>query len=220
MKPSLRALSRPLQVLRIDASARHQTSATRALGDALVQGLIRQHGDIRITRRDLATAPLPFVDEAWVQANATPQAQRSDEQHAVLRLSDGLVNELMSADVLLIGVPLYNFSIPAALKAWIDLVARARLTFRYTAQGSEGLLQNKRAWLLVASGGVAVGSAADFATGYLRHLLAFLGITDVQVIAADALNQRGDAALQGALQEIEATLPGQTPRAERASSVA
>lgn len=127
-------------------------------------------------------------------------------QRAALSLSDRLVQELMEADVLVISVPLYNFTIPAALKAWIDLVARAGMTFRYTDAGPEGLLRVERAYLILASGGVEAGSRTDFASEYLRHVLRFLGINDVTVIAADRLALRGDAAVEQAEGQIAAAV--------------
>jgi FMN-dependent NADH-azoreductase len=193
----------PVRVLRIDTSPRHTDSISRRLGNRLLDNLRGRHGNLHITRRDLDKAPLPFVNGDWITANFTAPDQRSAWQQNALAVSDRLVRELMDTDLLLIGVPLYNFSIPAALKAWIDMVARARLTFRYTDTGPEGLLKNKRAYLLVASGGVKAGSETDFATSYMRHVLGFLGITDVTVIAADQIMQRGDAALAQALAEID-----------------
>jgi FMN-dependent NADH-azoreductase len=104
--------------------------------------------------------------------------------------------------VLVIGVPVYNFSIPATLKTWIDLIARARLTFRYTEQGPEGLVKGKKAYLAVATGGVAVDSAADFATPYMRHLLGFIGITDVEIVAAERINVDAATAMDAARARI------------------
>jgi len=111
----------------------------------------------------------------------------------VLAHSDELIAELEAADTIVIGVPVYNFAIPAALKAWVDQIARARRTFRYTETGPEGLLKGKKAYLVVASGGVPVGSDYDFATGYLRHVLGFVGITDVTVIEAGQQMMDGEA---------------------------
>lgn len=192
-----------LQVLRVDASGRHAGSVSRTLTGELIDALRRAYGGIRITTRDLALEPVPFVDEAWIDANFTAPEARSAAQRAVLAHSDALVQELAQSDVVVIGVPVYNFGIPAALKAWVDMVARARLTFRYTENGPEGLLRGKRAYLVAASGGVAVGSDADFATGYLRHVLGFLGITDVEVMAADRLMARGDEAMVSARARID-----------------
>lgn len=194
---------KPVRVLRVDASPRQSDSVSRRLSDRLLGNLRTQYGDLSVTHRDLDKAPLPFVDGDWITANFTAPEQRSAWQQNTLAVSDRLVHELLDTDLLLIGVPLYNFGIPAALKAWVDMVARARLTFRYTENGPEGLLKNKRAYLLVASGGVRAGSETDFATSYMRHVLGFLGITDVTVIAADQIMQRGDAALEQAIAEIE-----------------
>jgi FMN-dependent NADH-azoreductase len=137
--------------------------------------------------------PPALLTEGWVGANFTDDADRSDEQKALLASSDELIAELEAANTIVIGVPVYNFAIPAALKAWVDLIARARRTFRYTEAGPEGLLTDKKAYLVVASGGVPVGSDYDFATGYLRHVLGFVGITDVTIIAADQQMMDGEA---------------------------
>jgi len=200
---------RPVSVLRIDSSARREGSVTRRVADALIDRLEAREGGIDVTVRDVAATPPALVDDAWVRANFTAAEQRGPDQRAVLAESDALVAELAAADVLVIGVPIYNFGIPAALKAWVDLVARARLTFRYTEDGPEGLLRGKRAYLVVASGGTAVGSAIDFATGYLRHVLGFLGIDDVEIVAADRVMARGDDdAIGSALGAIGRLFPG------------
>jgi len=174
----------PIKVLRIDASARQNGSTTRALGDDLIARLNAVHGEIVVTERDLSSG-LPFLNEGWVGANFTDPDQRSEEQNAELALSDELIAELKDADVLVIGVPVYNFGVPAVLKAWVDLIARARVTFRYTENGPVGLLEGKKAYLVAASGGTAIGSEIDFATPYMRHVLGFVGVHDVTVIAAD-----------------------------------
>lgn len=186
-------------ILRVDASARKAGSSSRALTDALIARLAPDE----IVTRDL-TEVLPFVTEDWVGANFTDESERTDAQKAELALSDSLVDELVAADTLVIGTPIYNFAVPAALKAWIDLIARARKTFHYTANGPEGLLTGKKAYILVASGGTAIGSEIDYATGYLRHVLGFIGITDVTFIAADQQMMKGEEAMQSAMQEIAA----------------
>jgi FMN-dependent NADH-azoreductase len=180
-------------ILRIDASARNAGSTTRQLTDQLVTRLVEQGYGAAVTTRDLALTPPALLNEAWVGANFTDDADRNDDQRAALAASDELIAELEAADTIVIGVPVYNFAIPAALKAWVDLIARARRTFRYTETGPEGLLKGKKAYLVVASGGVPVGSDYDFATGYLRHVLGFVGITDVAIIAADQQMMNGDA---------------------------
>ena len=193
--------SNPLKVLEVSASARGAESASRALSRNLIDALDDRYGNVRIVRRDLA-AGIPFVDEAWVEANFTPDEARTGKHREALAFSDSLVAELKNADVLVISTPIYNFTIPASLKAWIDMVARARLTFRYTEDGPRGLLEGKKAYVVVASGGVPVGSPVDFATPYLRHALGFIGITDVEFIAADRLNSRADEALDAARSRI------------------
>lgn len=180
-------------ILRIDASARHSGSTTRQLTDQLVTRLVEQGYGAAVTRRDLAVTPPALLTESWVGANFTDDADRSDDQRAALALSDELIAELEAADTIVIGVPVYNFGIPAALKAWVDLIARARRTFRYTEAGPEGLLKGKKAYLVVASGGVPIGSDYDYASRYLLQLLAFVGITDVTVIAADQQLMDGEA---------------------------
>lgn len=200
----------PLRVLRIDASARVDGSVTRQLADRLLAELAARAGGVSVTRRDVAQG-LPFVDADWVAANLTDPDARDAAQRETLAGSDALVEEAQAADVWVIATPIYNFGVPASLKAWVDQIARARLTFRYTEQGPQGLLQNKKVYILVATGGTQVGSEIDFATPWLRFVLGFLGITDVEVIAADRGMQRGDAARQHAAAHIDAVLERDWP---------
>lgn len=184
-------------ILHIDASARRNGSATRDLSQRIVNHL----GAGRIIRRDLAT-PLPLLTEDWIAANFTPADQRDATQRDRLALSDELVDELVRADTIVIGLPIYNFSVPAAFKAWIDLVARAGLTFSYTENGPQGLLTGKRAILAIASGGTRVGSEIDFATNYAKHVLGFIGIENVDVVAADQMALDAEAALSNAQKAV------------------
>jgi len=179
-------------ILKINSSSRLQGSVTRQISELLTTHLLNDQPDNnesdpsetnRITDRDLAHG-LPFIDENWIGANFTAPEDRTSEHQEVLSLSNHLVEELKAADTIVIGAPIYNFNIPAALKAWIDLIARARLTFKYGENGPVGLLKNKKAYIVMASGGVPIGSAMDFASGYLQHVLAFVGITDVTIIDA------------------------------------
>lgn len=180
-------------ILHIDSSARQTQSTTRALSEQIIE----KFEGAAVIRRDLAQ-PLPLIDEAWIAANFTPEEDRTDAQRDILALSDKLLDELQAADVIVIGLPIYNFSIPANLKAWVDLVARAGKSFRYTADGPQGLLTGKRALLAMASGGTRAGSEIDFATGYLRHILGFIGITDVEIVAADQMAIDPDASMRAA----------------------
>lgn len=185
-------------VLHIDASARLTGSTSRVLSARIVEKLGGE-----VTRRDLTDA-IPQIDETWVNANFTPADQRTTEQAETLALSDSLIAEIKAADVLVFGVPIYNFGVPAALKAWIDQIARAGVTFRYTENGPEGLLEGKRAVIAVASGGTPAGSDIDFATGYMRHIMGFIGIHDVELVTADRMMVDADAALSKANTQIDA----------------
>jgi len=189
------------QILKISSSGRIEGSTSRALSRDLISALKDRYGDIDVVDRDLATG-VPVVDEAWIEANFTPEESRTEQHRKALAYSDTLVAELQNADVLVIGVSMYNFSITATLKAWIDMIARAHLTFRYTENGPQGLLSGKKAYLVVATGGVPVGSPMDFATPYLRHALAFVGITDVEIVAADRLNSDAEESLNKARAQI------------------
>ena len=185
-------------LLKIDASARKEGSVTRTL----TQDIVTQLGAETVITRDLADTALPQLTESWVGANFTPADARTQDQAETLALTDTLIGEIKAADTLVIGLPIYNFGVPAALKAWIDLVARAGVTFRYTDTGPKGLLSGKKAIIAVASGGTKADSTIDFATPYMRHVLGFIGITDVTVIAADQLGQDGDAKRKAAQDQV------------------
>lgn len=185
-------------VLHIDASARNDGSVSRGL----TANILRQIGGT-VIRRDLRDG-VPLLSEDWINANFTPADDRSDDQRALLALSDTLIDEIKSADVLVIGTPVYNFAVPAVLKAWVDLICRAGQTFQYSEAGPKGLLDGKRAIIALASGGTEVGSDIDFASGYLRHILGFIGITDVQVVAADRVMAEGEDAIAEANRQIDA----------------
>ncbi|MEO1292634.1 MAG: NAD(P)H-dependent oxidoreductase [Pseudomonadota bacterium] len=190
-------------ILNVESSARYEGSQSRALAAELIAALAERHDVSEVITRDVAQG-LEFVDEAWLGANFTDESERTEAQRQRLATSDALIDEVMRADTLVIGVPIYNFGIPAALKAWIDQICRARKTFRYTENGPVGLLDGKKAYVIVASGGTEAESAIDFATGYMRHVLGFIGIHDVTVISADRLMVDADAALARARTDINA----------------
>lgn len=186
-------------VLRIDASARHSGSESRALTQRIINRLAPE----AVINRDLAVA-MPAIDADWLAANWTPADDRTDAQRQTLALSDTLIEEIKSADTIVIGAPIYNFGIPATLKTWIDLIARAGITFKYSETGPQGMLTGKRAIVAITSGGTQVGSEIDFASGYLRHVLGFVGITDVQFVAADQLMVDAEASHAKATAALEA----------------
>jgi len=183
-------------ILSIQSSGRHEDSVTRRLSGAVFKQL---KGSVE--ERDLTTS-VPHVDATWITANFTPVQDRTATQSAILAYSDRLVAEIENADILVLGVPIYNFGVPAALKAWFDMVARAGVTFKYTPKGPEGLLKGKRAIIVMASGGTPVGSNIDFASPWLKHALHFIGIEDVTLIAADTLGQNAEAKLASVQNDI------------------
>jgi len=196
-------------ILRIDSSARHADSVSRELLSRLLD---RIPGDLAITDRDLAHG-VPLLRKDTLAAMWTPEADRTDGQNAELAVADEYIAELIDADAVVIGLPIYNFGPPAALKAWADLVARAGTTFRYTDTGPEGLLADKPVYVVVASGGVPVGSPMDHASTWLTTFLGFLGLTDVTIIAADQLNADPDNAVDAARDKVDGTDLGSLGRA-------
>ena len=173
-------------ILQINSSGRTNGSLTRLISNRISEILQKKQSGSRIVERELKNG-LPFVDQPWIGATFTNLEDRTDQQHQLLAFSDKLVEEVQSNDYLVVGVPVYNFSIPAVLKAWIDLICRAGLTFRYTSEGPEGLIENKKAYLVAASGGIDIGGEYDLATKYLKLVFAFIGITQVEVIDASQL---------------------------------
>jgi FMN-dependent NADH-azoreductase len=174
-------------ILYITASIRSDTdSVSRGLGQRLVDGLAARTG-ATVTTRDLAANDLPFMTADRFGANLTPAAERTPEQAELAAIADTLIAELQAADTVVIAAPVYNFGPPSTLKAWADLVARVGTTFRYTASGPEGLLTGKTAYLAIASGGTPVGSDGDFMSRWLTFFLGFIGITDVEIVAADGI---------------------------------
>lgn len=187
------------KVLRIDASARRAGSVSRDLTDAIVA----RFDGAEILTRDLAAEPLPQLHEGFVTLTKGAGAtDLTEAQRDMLAISDRLIDELEAADVIVIGLPVYNFSVPASLKAWIDLVARAGRTFSYSETGPVGHLAGKRAIIAMASGGTEANSAIDFATPYLRHMLGFMGITDVDLVHADRLALDAEGTLKSAQEQV------------------
>ena len=189
-------------ILHITASIRNDDSVSNKLGSALVDKLSAQEA-ATVTRRNLAANDLPY--QSWERFNAglTSPDERSPEQSELAALADTLIGELQAADTIVISSPIYNFGAPASVKAWADLVARAGTTFKYTENGPKGLLEGKKAFITIASGGTPVGSDIDFMSGWLTFFLGFLGIEVVEVIAADGImGEDGNAKIDAAQDEI------------------
>ncbi len=177
------------KVLIIDSAATGEASVSRKLTQEFAERLRRRQPAVRITRRDVGTAPIPHLTEATVGAVRGAEAE-SDEARAALALSDLLIAELKDADLIVIGAPMYNFGIPSTLKAWFDHVLRAGITFRYTAEGPEGLVKGKRAIVVESRAGLyseGPAAATDSQEPHLRTLLAFMGVDDVTFVRAEKL---------------------------------
>ncbi|WP_299365079.1 NAD(P)H-dependent oxidoreductase [uncultured Paracoccus sp.] len=173
-------------ILRVESSIKGDAAVSRRLTDRIIARLVAANPDAVVATRDLAAGIRP-VDGQWLGAVYTPTEARTESQQATAAYADALLDEVKAADVLVIALPVYNFGLPAQLKAWIDQLARKGETFRYTEAGPVGLLTGKRAIVAYTSDGTKIGSDIDFASGYLRHMLGFFGITDVEFVAADAM---------------------------------
>jgi FMN-dependent NADH-azoreductase len=188
-----------MNILQIHSSARAELSHSSALAAAIVEGVrasLRDPAQARVTLRDLGRAPHPEQNEAALQALFTPAAQRTPEQSSRVALDDVLIAELQAADVVVIGVPMYNFGVPAGLKNLIDAIARAGVTFRYTAGGPEGLLKGKKVYFALTRGGLYRNTSADTQVPYLQTVFAFLGMTDLQFVYAEGLAMGPEAEQQ------------------------
>jgi len=190
------------RVLIIESSARQQDSVSRQLTRQFVEQWRGVHPDDQITVRDLGSDPVPHMDARLLGGWTKPCEQRNDEERAALALSNGLTDELLAADVLVIAAPMYNFAIPSTLKAWFDHVVRAGVTFKYCKTGPQGLLIDKRAVVLTARGGIYTGSKLDHQEPYLRQILGFVGIHDVTFIHAEGLNMGCEFLKKGMNQAI------------------
>ena len=176
-------------ILHITSSIRGDESVSNTLGTIIVDGL--KAGGSAVSRRDLSANDIPFIDAARFEANLTPPADRTPKQAQLAAIADTLIAELQAADTIVFSVPVYNFGVPAVVKAWADLVARAGTTFAYTSDGPKGLLEGKKAYIAAASGGTPMGSDMDFMSSWLKFFLGFLGITDVELVAADGIMGSG-----------------------------
>lgn len=194
-----------MNILQINASARREGANSTRIADALVARLRSANPDATLTVRDLARQPHPALDEAALTALFTPAEQRSPAQTARVALDDALIAEVQAADALVIGAPMYNFGVSVQLKIWIDAIARTGVTFRYTANGPEGLLKGKKVYVVLARGGRYRDAGTDTQAPYLKTVFNFLGMTEVEFIYAEGLNMGPDAAQQG-FAEAEAAM--------------
>lgn len=195
-------------VLHIQSSVRNEGSISRQLTGEFLDQWKATHPGAPVVQRDLAENPIPHLNEQTLGAFFTPAEQRTPEQQEIVRLSDSLVAEVFAADVIVIGAPMYNFSISSTLKAWIDHIARAGVTFKYTESGPVGLVQNKKVYVFTSRGGVysqGPGKAMDFHETYLRGVLGFIGITDITFVHTEGVAM-GEDATRNALKQTRVAI--------------
>ncbi|OWY36270.1 FMN-dependent NADH-azoreductase [Herbaspirillum aquaticum] len=195
-------------LLHIDSSARSGGSISRELTASFAQQWQAKNPGGKIIHRDLAANALPHLSESLLGAYFTPADARSAEQAEVIKQSDALVDELLAADTIVIGVPMYNFAPPSTLKAWIDHVFRAGRTFKYTETGPVGLVTGKKAIIILSRGGkYSEGpmEALDFQGKYLKSALGFIGITDVELVVAEGVSM-GEEAAKAAVADAQAKI--------------
>ena len=195
-----------MNILQINSSARSEGSQSTRLANKLVERLRAANPAATLTVRDLLRTPHPVLDEAGLQALFTPADQRTPEHSARVALDDALIGEVQAADVIVLGVPMYNFGVSAQLKNWIDAITRAQVTFRYTANGPEGLLKGKKVYVALTRGGLYRNTPSDTQVPYLKTIFTFLGLTDVQFVYAEGLAMGPEAeqkALASAHEQIE-----------------
>lgn len=197
-----------MEILYLISSPRGEASMSIKLGNVIVERLKAENAESRVMVHNLTDTPFPHLEQVHLTSFSTPVENHTPELIEAIKHSDAAIAELKGADVIVIGVPMYNFGIPSTLKTWIDHIARAGQTFRYTGKGPEGLIKNKKVYLAIATGGVYSESpmkAHDFTESYLRITLGFLGMTDITVFRVEGLAVPGlkERALDKALQNVE-----------------
>lgn len=192
-----------MNILHLDSAITGDASVSRKLTAEIVAKLTAANPAATVTYRDLNEG-VPAIDTDWFHAVRLAPESPSADQQSLIDISDAYLAEVQAADVLVLGLPVYNFTLTAQIKNWLDQIARAGKSFRYTAEGPEGLLKGKRAIVAYTAAGTPFGSDLDFASGYLRHMLGFLGITNVEFVPADGLAMDREAGLARAQQALEA----------------
>jgi FMN-dependent NADH-azoreductase len=176
-----------MKLLQINTSIFSDGGQSSRLADRFVAAWRDENPDRRVVMRDLAKEPVPHIDSARFGAFLAKPTERTPAQQEVVDYSDALIDELERADVIVLGLPMYNFGVPSTLKAYFDHIARAGVTFRYTEAGPVGLLEGKKVYVFAARGGLYAGTARDTQTQYVRHFLALIGLTDVDFVYAEGL---------------------------------
>ena len=182
-----------MKILQINASARLSGANSTQLADAISAHLLKKRPTASLSIRDLARNPHPVLDAETLTAMFTPEAERTAQQSQRVAMDDALIAEVLAADVLVLGVPMYNFGISVQLKTWVDAIAKPGVTFRYTEQGPKGLILGKKVYVALARGGLFKDTAADLQVPFLKNVLGFLGMSDVEFVFAEGLSMGPDA---------------------------
>ena len=189
-----------MKIYQIDCSARKKGSTSRELANKLLEKIKKSEDEV--IYRDLDDEML-FVAGLTESGMSIPENERTEQHKKMFELSDKLVKELKESDIIIISTPIYNFGPPATLKAWSDLAARVKSTFKYSEDGKQiGLLENKKVYLVITSGGTKVGSKEDFLTPWLLHVLNFFGIKNIEIISADQMSIDYEGSIKKAEEEI------------------
>jgi len=188
-----------MKILKINSSIQTEKSVGRKLVDQLVSRFT--HDENNVIERDLAMG-LPLLTQDMVNAFYTPEDDRTDNQKEEIVLSNLLIKEIEDSEIIIMGIPIYNFSIPGSVKAYFDLIARVGVTFKYTDKGPVGLFENKKVHVVITSGGTPFMGDGDFASSYIKHFLGFIGITDVNFISADQLVANSEVQIENAKKQI------------------
>ena len=174
-------------ILQLNTSIFSNVGESTRLSNEFVEGFRNSHPDVKVISRNLSENPVPHLTAEEFQAFLTKPEDRNTQQKAVIEYSDSLINEIREADIILLGLPMYNFGVPSTLKSYFDHIARAGVTFRYTENGPVGLIENKKVYVFATRGGLYAGTPLDTQTNYVKDFLKFIGIQDVEFVYAEGL---------------------------------
>ena len=190
-------------ILLIKSSLNGEQSKSNALANQLAEQFTTLQ-NAKVITRDIASEPLPHLSQAEMGAWMTPEADRSQAQVELAKVSDTLIEEVQNSDTLIVAIPMYNFGVPSTFKAWADRIARAGITFKYTETGPVGLLENKRVIVVATRGGMYQGTEKDSQTQFLKDFFAFIGLTNIQFVYAEGLNMpNGEQSFSEAQSKLE-----------------
>jgi FMN-dependent NADH-azoreductase len=199
------------KILHIISSPRGEASYSIRLGRSIIEKIKETYPDSTVKENILVNKQFPHLEEAQITSFFTPAENRTSQNLEALQHSDEAIKEIMDADILVIGAPMYNFSIPSTLKAWLDHIVRAGITFKYDGKGPKGLVEGKKAYIAVASGNIyseGPMKSYDFVTPYLKTVLGFIGITDISIIQAEgtSISDKKDMAIETAISQMDLTM--------------